>query len=198
MRSVKQAGAALSIVFLSASLAGCVSFGAKPPPSLMTLTPTATVPVGPGPGGAISGALAIAEPEAPARLAVTRVPVQVNDANIAYLKDAVWVERPTRLFRRLLAETIRSKSSRIVVDSDDVSVIPADQLRGTLQDFGYDARSQSVVVRFDAIRSGKDGSTQTSRFESVIPGVAAEADAVGDALNRAANDVAMQVADWVG
>lgn len=183
---------------LSVSLAGCISLGGEAPPSLMTLTATAVAPAGDGASGTMSGAILIAELEAPAKLAVPRVPVQVDDANIAYLKDAFWVERPSRLFRRLLGETIRTQSGRLVVDSNEVVGAPDDIVRGTLREFGYDARSQSVIVRFDAIRSGEGDAVKTRRFESVIPGVSAEAGPVGDALNRAANDVAGQVADWVG
>ena len=39
---------------------------------------------------------------------------------------------------------------------------------------------------------------ETRRFEAGIPGIAADRESVGPALNRAANDVAVQVADWVG
>ena len=182
-----------------AMLAGCVSLGGtEPPDSLLTLTPTTQAPAGSGASGKADRALAIVEPDAPAKLDVVRVPVQVDDANVAYLKDAVWVDRPARLFRSLLAETIRTRSDRLVIDSDDPA-LPADtQLRGTLRDFGYDARTSSVVVRFDAVRSSGDRDIETKRFESVVPGVPAEAVFVGDALNQAANDVAGQVADWVG
>ncbi len=181
-----------------AALAGCVSFGAEPPESLLTLTPTAEAPAGSSTTGSAAGALAILVPDAPARLDVVRVPVQVDDANIAYLKDAVWVDKPARLFRGLLAETIRTRSNRVVIDSDDPALTPNTQLRGVLRDFGYDARTSSVVVRFDAIREAEGDAIETRRFESVIPGVAAEAGPVGEALNRAANDVAGQVAEWVG
>lgn len=198
MRNVKQMRAAAAALAFSAVLTGCVSFGSEPPPSLLTLTPTAMAPAGSGATGTIAGAIAIAEPDAPAKIAVARVPVQVDDANIAYLKEAFWVEKPSRLFRRLLGETIRQRSSRIVVDDDDASVVPGDLLRGTLREFGYDARSQSVIVRFDAIRTAGDGQVRTRRFESMVPGVKAEAGPVGIALNEAANDVAGQVADWVG
>ena len=132
------------------------------------------------------------------RLDVVRVPVQVDDANIAYLKDAVWVDKPARLFRGLLAETIRTRSNRVVIDSDDPALAAQSQLRGVLRDFGYDARTSSVVVRFDAIRETEGEGIETRRFESVIPGVAADVASVGPALNQAANDVAGQVAEWVG
>lgn len=181
-----------------ALLAGCVSLGgAEPPDSLLTLTPTTRAPAGSGSSGKADSALAIVELDAPAKLDLVRVPVQVDDANVAYLKDAVWVDRPARLFRSLLAETIRTRSDRLVIDSDDPA-LPADtQLRGTLRDFGYDARTSAVVVRFDAVRSSAGKGVETMRFESVVPGVPAEAAFVGEALNQAANDVAGQVADWV-
>jgi len=124
--------------------------------------------------------------------------VQIDDANIAYLKEAFWVEQPSRLFRRLLGETIRTRSGRMVVDSNEVAAPPKDAVRGTLREFGYDARSQSVIVRFDAVRTGAGENVQTRRFESIVPGITAEAGPVGDALNRAANDVAGQVAEWIG
>ena len=72
------------------------------------------------------------------------------------------------------------------------------QLRGTLVDFGYDARSSSVVVTFDAVRDVNGTQVMTRRFSATVPGVTPEAAPVGAALNRAANDVAGQVADWVG
>lgn len=188
-----------SFVFGAAMLlAGCISFGPEPPPSLLTLTADASVPAGTAASGTAATAIKIIEPEAPQRLAVTRVPVQINDTEIAYLKDASWVERPTRLFRRLLAETIRARGERLVIDGEDPGIVASSELRGTLRDFGYDARSSSVIVRFDAVRAAADGGIETRRFESVESGVLAQASDVGAALNRAANDVAGQVADWIG
>jgi cholesterol transport system auxiliary component len=180
------------------ALAGCISFGKEPPESLLSLTPTAQVAPGTAINGDVAGAIAVVEPDTPARLDVLRVPVQIDDTNIAYLADAQWVEKPSRLFRRLLGETIRAKGNRLVIDSDDPALTPTTQLRGTLSQFGYDARTSSAVVRFDAIRDVNGTAVMTKRFESVIPGVAPEAGPVGEALNRAANDVAGQVADWVG
>lgn len=188
----------VATVAATAMVTGCISFGADPPESLLSLTPTAEVAPGTAMSGDIANAIEVVEPEAPARLAVTRVPVQVDDTNIAYLKDAVWVEKPARLFRNLLGETIRARGNRLVIDGDDPALTPRVQLRGTLREFGYDARSSSVVVRYDAIRDVNGQQVMTRRFESVVPGVAAEAGPVGEALNRAANDVARQVADWIG
>jgi cholesterol transport system auxiliary component len=179
-------------------LAGCISFGAKPPESLLSLTPTATVAAGTAINGDVANAIQVVEPEAPQKLVNTRVPVQVDDTQIAYVKDAVWVDKPTRLFRRLLGETIRAHGNRLVVDNDDAALTPKNQLRGTLVDFGYDARTSSAVVTFDAVRDVNGTQVMTRRFSATVPGVTAEAAPVGAAINQAANEVASQVADWVG
>jgi cholesterol transport system auxiliary component len=143
-------------------------------------------------------ALVVLDPDTDRRIDVLRVPVQVDDATVAYVKDASWVERPARQFRRLLAETIRAKGGRLVVEGDDAEVAGKTTLRGRLLDMGYDARSQAIVVRFDALREDAGGAVLTKRFEATVPGIAADAKTVGPALNRAANEVAAQVADWVG
>jgi cholesterol transport system auxiliary component len=70
-------------------------------------------------------------------------------------------------------------------------------VRGTLTEMGYDVRSQSAVVRFDAIRVDAKGNATTRRFEARESGVTPEARAVGAALNRAANSVAAEVSAWV-
>lgn len=185
-------------VALTGALAGCISFGGKPPESLLNLTAANTVATGTTINGDVAQAIAVLEPETPAKLGVTRVPVQVDDTQVAYVKDAVWVDRPARLFRRLLGETIRAKSGRLVIDNDDAALTPKNQLRGTLIDFGYDARSSSVVVTYDAVRDVNGTQVLTKRFSATVPGVTPEAAPVGAALNQAANQVASQVADWVG
>ena len=187
----------LAILAPALLLSGCISFGSEPPPSLLTLTPAATAPAGSGASSAAGTAIVLQEFEAPSALDVTRVPVQVTDTELAYLKDAVWVEKPARLFRRLIAETIRTRSNRVVVDGDDPGVLADNRLTGVVRQFGYDARDGSVRVVFDAVRPGDGSSVTTRRFEAVVPGVTADVAGVGPALNQAANDVAAQVADWV-
>ena len=187
----------LAVLAPALLLAGCLSFGSEPPDSLLTLTPSATAPAGTGGSSASGSAIALVEFQAPAAIDVTRVPVQVSDTEIAYLKEAVWVEKPARLFRRLIAETIRTRSNRVVVDGDDPGALASNRLTGTLRQFGYDARTGSVVVVFDAVRPGEGSAVETRRFEATVPGVAADVRSVGPALNSAAYDVAGQVADWV-
>ena len=186
-------GAAL---FATALLAGCINLGGKAPKRLIALTPAAVAPVGSSTSTTAADALVVLDPIAERRLDVQRVPVQIDDANVAYLKDATWVERPARQFRRLVAETIRARGGRLVLEGDAEGMGKV-VLSGRLLDMGYDARSQSVVVRFDAQRE-EGGTIRTRRFEASVPGVAAKAEAVAPALNKAANEVAAQVAEWVG
>jgi cholesterol transport system auxiliary component len=180
------------------ALAGCVSLSPEPPESLLTLTALRSAPAGATASGEAASALAVIEPDADQRLNVVRVPVQTSDSSLAYLKNAVWVEKPTRLFQQLLSETIRAGGSRLVVAEGDLGYSAATKLSGRLLDMGYDALSGSVVVRYDAVLQTPDGRVQSRRFESRVSGVAAEAAAVGPALNDAANRVAGEVADWVG
>ena len=189
---------ALLPALLAIPLAGCVSLTPEPPEQLLTLTPASTAPTGADVGGTAEAALALVEPEAEQRLDVTRVPVQVNESSVAYLKDAVWIEKPTRLFRQLVAETIRARGGRLVVGEGDLAYGAATKLSGRLLDMGYDAASGSVVVRYDAVLQTPDGNVRTRRFESRVPGVAADVGAVGPALNQAANQIAAEVAAWVG
>src|SRR5690606_18300017 len=122
---------------------------------------------------------------------------QVDAATVAYLKDAIWVERPARQFRRLLAETIRARANRVVVEGSDYEVTGTPVVSGRLIEMGYDAQAQAVVVRFDGQIVEEGGKGRTRRFESEIAGVKADAAAVAPVLNRAANDVAKEVADWL-
>ena len=188
----------LPLAVLALLLAGCVGLGGKTPKQLIGLTPLTTAPAGAMAGGSIADALVVLDPIADRRLDVQRVPVQVDDATIAYLQDVSWVERPARLFRHLLAETIRAKSKGLVLEGNDDVIGAKMTLSGRLIDMGYDARSLSVVVRYDALREDARGAITARRFEAIVPGVSPTAEAIAPALNKAANDVAAQVAEWVG
>jgi len=183
---------------LLATLSGCISFGPEAPPSLLTLTPAASMAAGSAGEGNLSNAMAVQVPSAPQRLSVTRVPVTTSDSSLAYLKEAVWVAKPADLFRNVLAETIRARGNRMVVDGGGLEYAATTQLMGELVEMGYDAPSSSVVVRYDAVLALPGGVVRTRRFENRISGVLAEPEAVGAALNTAANRVADEVAAWVG
>ena len=181
------------------ALGGCVSFGGEPPESLLTLSPAASAPVGNGtpPAGTERAVIAVLAFDTPAKLDVLRVPVAVSPTEIAYLEGAFWVEKPARLLRTLIGETLRSRSPALVLDGDDTPALATTTLRGTLTEMGYDAPTSSVVVRFDAMRLDPDGRRAPRRFEAREDGVLPEARAVGAALNRASNQVAGEIADWM-
>ena len=180
-------------------LSGCLGLGGgKPPPTLLRLNSAATAPVGVAVSGTPSTSLSIAEPEVGKELAAMRVPVRVSDTDIAYLQNAQWVERPARQFRALLAETIRAESKGLVFEDDQPIPASGRRLGGKLLDMGYDARTSSVVVRYDALLSGPRDAVSMRRFEARVNGVQAKPEAVGRAINEAANTVAAEVAAWVG
>jgi cholesterol transport system auxiliary component len=193
--SLRAAGAAALLLALS----GCLGLGGgKPPPTLFTLTPDRILPAGSALSGNAANSLVVLDPETDQSLGVTRIAVQVDETNVAYLAKAAWVERPARLFGTLMAETIRAGGKRLVFVGDDGMASSRNRLGGRLSAFGYDAREQAVIVRFDAVLSGPAGAVSTRRFEAKVAGVGPKAELVAPALNRAANKVATEVADWVG
>lgn len=189
----------LVAVSLALLLGGCLGLGGgKAPATLIALTASQAPTAGTGVTGTQSEALIVLEPDVDRALATLRVPVRINNSGLAYLADAAWVERPARQFRGLLAETLRASGKRLVLEDDGTAGSGAHRLGGRLVDMGYDVAGQTVVVRFEAIRSTRGGAIETRRFESVIPGVSARPEAVAAALNRAANAVAADVAAWMG
>lgn len=177
----------------SLTLSACISFGAKPPPVLFTLTAANAVTP---PGTAQGKAVTIGIPTVPQKLATSRIPVQSSDTEIAYLVDAQWVESPNRLFQRLLGETIASRTGRVVLPPGQFNADPGLKLTGELVDFGLDARTMEVVVTFDAFVANGEQVTR-QRFSARESVAAAEPGPVAIALNSTANRVAAEVADWV-
>lgn len=180
-------------------LAACLSFGAKPPPTLMSLTPEASVPVGTARNFTDGNALFVLVPSVPQALATPRVAVQVSATDIAYLPKAQWVDTPNKLFRNLLAETIEARTTRVVAEPRDATVAPDMRLGGRLLSFGLDAQAHAVVVTYDAsLVRNQQAPVETRRFEARAPVSNEQGPAVGAALNRAANQVAGEVARWIG
>ncbi len=180
-------------------LAGCISFGASPPESLLTLTPEAAVAVGQSQTSATAPTITVAVPSVPQSLATARIPVQATPTSIAYVKDAAWAEPPARLFARLLSDTVSTRTGRVVLVPGQSTVDPGARLGGELRAFGVDAASNEAVATYDAtLIRGDTVAVEKRRFEARVPVAAIDAASSGVALNQAANQVAAQVADWVG
>ena len=179
-------------------LAGCISFGAKPPPTLLTLSPAQQLAVGTVQSSAGARAILVQVPVTPASLATVRVPVQATPTTLAYLKNASWAEPPARLFARLVADTLTAGGT-VVLSGVQSFDSPAANLAGELRNFGVDATAREAVVTFDAtLTRGRPATIEKRRFEARVPVAAIDAATVGPALNDAANKVAAEVAAWAG
>lgn len=187
----------LVVALATFSLTACFG-GKKVPPTLLTLTSAAPAPAGISRAAAPGEALTIDVPVVPKELSTTRVPALVGPTAVAYIKDLLWVESPDKLFQDLLQETAMRTTGRVVLDPRQSSLDPGLTLSGSLTRFGYDTQTGAVVVRYDGALSTQGGTrVETRRFEASVPadGTAAT---VGPALNAAANQVATEVARWIG
>ncbi|MFL6752441.1 MAG: ABC-type transport auxiliary lipoprotein family protein [Sphingomicrobium sp.] len=192
------AAVALAFAAGGCSLGGMLGGGGKPPAYLLTLTPQA-----PDPGQLVRAANAgeavtIAVPTIGKELRTTRVPVQVTPTAIEYLTDLTLVDTPDRMFADLLAETVRRTTNRVVLDSRLSALDPGLVVTGELQRFGYDAQTGQVMVQYDGALSTAGGNRiETRRFTATAAADGSPA-TVGPALNQAANQVALDVAKWIG
>ena len=180
------------------SLSGLLGGGGKPPSYLATLTAEAPDP-GPIARTASAGqAVTIEVPVVPKELREVRVPVQISPTVVEYVTNLQWVDTPDRLFQNLLEETVRRTTGRVVLDPNQSGLDPGIVLHGQLQRFGYDAQRSQVVVVFDAsLATGGGAQVATRRFTATASADGTGA-SVGPALNQAANQVAIEVAKWIG
>ncbi|RYY26325.1 MAG: ABC transporter [Sphingomonadales bacterium] len=184
---------------LAVSLSGCISFGGKPPASLLTLNSTVELPVGESQRSNVAATITVAVPSVPQELSSSRIPVHSGGTAIAYVKDAQWVERPNQLFARMLSDTITARTGRLVLSTRQSQLDPGAYLMGEIRMFGVDADSGEAVVTYDAaLVRGSETVVEKRRFEARVPVAPIEARTSAAALNTAANQVAGQVADWVG
>ena len=188
----------LLIVAALVPLAGCIRFGASPPPSLLTIAPQAQPAVGSPQNSATGRAIVVEVPAVPQSIAGARVPVQATDTSIAYVKDAQWAEPPARLFARLLSDALTARARMVVLSPAQSFDAPSAMLGGELRSFGLDAAQRQAVVIYDAsfTPAGKTN-VEKQRFEARVPVAAIDATQAGAGLSTAANQVAQQVSDWV-
>ncbi len=183
------------ILPIAAALALTACFGGKTPATLLTLTPAApssTFDRTAAAGEAITVELPITSRE----VRQVRVPVLESTGQVTYVKDLQYVETPDRLFQGLLSETIKRTTGRVVIDPRQTGIDPGTRVSGVLQRFGYDTATGQVIVTYDAT-ANRGGTVQSRRFTASAPSDGT-APSVGPAINTAANDVATQVAKWIG
>lgn len=188
----------LPLVVGSLVLTACVSFGAKAPPSLLVLTATTNVQGGAVQTGSPADALIVLLPEVPRTIDTNRVPVQIDNSSVAYLKDAVWADKPARMMQMLLMETVSATTGRLVLNEVDAGGKAQQFLSGSLMEFGIDSQAMEAVVVYDAVKLVRGQAVEKKRFEARESVTAIEPGPAGIALNRAANRLAAEMAAWVG
>lgn len=196
--TVRSFATKLFVVAALVPLAGCIRFGAAPPPSLLTLAPQAQPTVGATQNSTGARSIVVQTPAVPQSLSGTRVPVQETPTTIAYVKKAQWAEPPARLFARLLSDTLTARSNMVVLTPVQSFQDPSANLSGELRAFGVDAGQRQAVVIYDAsfTPAGKTN-VEKRRFEARAPIGEIDADQSAAAISQAANQVATEVADWV-
>jgi len=185
-------------LIMALTLSGCISLAAEAPPSLLVLKAENTVAEGTLRSGPASTALVVLQPAVPRKLETTRVPVQISASSIAYLTDAIWADKPADLFRELLIETIAAQNDRLVLNNSDAAGQEDEQLSGSLHEFGIEEDTLEAVIVYDAVQLRGGEPIRKKRFEIRESLIEIGAVQAGDALNKAANRLAEQVAKWIG
>ncbi|RST30087.1 ABC transporter [Sphingomonas ginkgonis] len=186
------AGAALAL-----SACGGLLGGGKPPAHLYTLSPEATAPTDVQRSASAGEAITVNVPVTGRELRSNRVPVQEGPTSIAYVANMTLIDSPDRLLQDLISETLRRTTGRVVMNPRQATFDPGLTVSGELRRFGYDATARQVMVTYDAALSTQGGTrVETRRFEASAP-ADGTVTTVAPALNRAANQVASDVARWV-
>jgi cholesterol transport system auxiliary component len=196
-------GAAVSSVVLAVLLSGCAlaKLGADPP------APKTYDLVAPLASGFVAGKrtgvqLVVAEPTAVRAVAGDDILVKPSPASVTYLADAQWSDTLPRLLQARLIETLEGAAAfRAVGDGrerleGDVELLT--QIRAfeiSTDDAGTmrEARVDLFAKLVDA-KSGRALSSGTFADRQPVSGTNAAAGV--DALNRAAQTVLPQIAEW--
>ncbi|HEY1125654.1 MAG TPA: ABC-type transport auxiliary lipoprotein family protein [Sphingobium sp.] len=194
-RALRFAGIGL----LFAGTAACVKIGSNPPERLLGISSDARVATGANQSAAPQSALFVEMPRVPRTISTQRVAVRSDSTSYAYVKDALWADTPAHQFQALLGETIAAKTGRLVLDPGQYAAQGSQVLHGDLIEFGIDARSGTAIVTYDASLLTPDGQTvRRQRFSATAPVGKIDASSVAPPISKAANEVATQVADWIG
>ena len=196
MRAYLRIGTALALA-VAASGCALLGGGGKAPPVLFTLSSDAP-PAAPTRSSAVGETVTIETPAIPKELRTVRVPVDIGLTQVQYVANLQWFDTPDRLFQSLVEETVRRTTNRVVLDPNQATLDPGLVVTGQLNRFGYDSQQGAVVVQYDASLATQGGThVESRRFEASVP-ADGKAATVSPALNEAANQVAKQVAQWIG
>jgi cholesterol transport system auxiliary component len=140
--------------------------------------------------------------ESAAELANTRIAVRVGAQEVRYVTGGLWTDRPTRLLRAVLADTLRQRSTGLVLSAAQADIAPAYRLAGRL--IAFQAEAPNGVVTHMKISTeqllimAKTGTVLASRrFEAREASRSDRPADLAEAANAAANIIAAQTTDWV-
>lgn len=195
---VVSCSATIALAISLSACAGMLGGGGKPPTTLVTLTPEIGEPAQMARTAVPGQTVTIMPPVVSRELHTVRVPVQVNQVDVQYVANLTLADTPDRLFADLVEETVRRTTGRVVLDPGETAIDPGLTVTGELQRFGYDAATGQVIVQYDGSLSVPGANrVETRRFTGTAP-ADGTAVTIGPALNRAANQVAQDVAKWIG
>lgn len=177
-------------------LSACVSFGSKAVPSLLVLTSNQSLGNGAQRAGTAKEAFVVQAPLVPQKLNTNRLPIYFGNSQLAYLKDAVWAEKPATLFQNLMIETLTARSGRLVLSDAEAGSKAEQILSGTLVEFGIDSGKMQAIAIFDAMRLSKGQIIEKRRFEVRRPVTIINGQNAGGAMNEVANELASAISDW--
>ena len=166
------------------------------PPAMMTLAP-----VGEPTAIALKGPILIEAAEAPGELMTTRVAVRPSLTEVRYLKAMEWTERPARLFARLLANALSQTAQTPVLTQAQIDLPYDYRLTGRLAAFAIqpEGAGGAARIRYIAtlVRSERAEVIASRTFEAQADVFALTSAGVAEGFNVAANQVAVDVADWL-
>lgn len=186
---------ALSFLMITSA---CVNLGtAEAPPALLVLTAQTNSETKTLVSSNSEDSVVVLLPNVPRRIDTNRIPVQISDSSIAYIQGAYWSDKPAKLMQELISETITASSGKLVLDVAQSSGLSKNKISGTLSRFGIDKQESAAIVRYDAIKLNGEGKIEKRRFEARRSLSIIDATQAGEALNEAANEVAIAIANWV-
>lgn len=144
----------------------------------------------------------VEELDAAAELANSRMAVRVGTQEVRYVTGGIWTDRPARLLRALLADTLQQRSTGLVLSAAQADITPAYRLTGRL--IAFQAEAPGGVATHIKISTeqlliiAKTGTVLASRrFDAREASHSDRPADLADAANTAANSIAAQTADWV-
>ncbi|APG62316.1 hypothetical protein LPB140_05290 [Sphingorhabdus lutea] len=178
-------------------LSACISLGTDPLPSMLTLKSNQMLDAGQVKSLNNENGLVIALPLLPRKLDTTRIPVQIDDQNIAYLTQTAWVDKPNNLFQSLLMEQISAGSNFVVMDEEQGFGKNIQRISIKFHEFGIDSRTNQAMIIADVTRHHPVNMPITKRFAANVPVAEIAPSQAGYSLNKAANMVAADILTWI-